>query len=136
MGLSPAWADNLANLIVQTTGAPAGLPDLTLTVYTVLPDPDGLGGVEPPAVDGFAGAQPAVGSTLWSESTGGNGENETLTDIDFGTPTAAWDPIVGCALLDDTGALFSEPVEFDDPLEAVVGEPFVLTAGTVVFRAA
>lgn len=134
MALSDLWADNLVNLFLATPGAPAGLPVMHLQVYTTLPAPDGTGGVVP--TGGYAGPVDVHGGTFWPNSTGGAGESVQAADVNFGTPTVAWAPIVGCAFTDAAGVLITVAEEFDTPYDVTIGVPFVLPASAVSFTVA
>jgi hypothetical protein len=136
MALSDLWADNLVNLFLATPGAPAGLPDMHLQLYLVLPAPDGTGGVVPAGADGYAGPVDVSGGGFWPDSTGGAGESLLAADVSFGTPSADWGPIVGCAFTDAAGVLVTLGEEFDTPYDVTVGVPFVLPASAVSFAAA
>lgn len=136
MALSDLWADNLVNLFLRTAGAPASLPVPYLQVYTTLPLPDGTAGVTPASADGYTGPVDVHGTAFWPDSTGGAGESLLAADVSFGTPTAAWAPIVGCAFVQSDGTLVTVAEEFDTPYDVTVGVPFVLPASAVSFTVA
>jgi hypothetical protein len=134
MPLSDAWSDNLTRLLLGLSTAPAP-PSPLLAIYTVLPAPDGTGGTQiDTAGYGFGDPVDVSGDSFWSEPADGEGLAELLVDVNMGTPTSDPGPVVGVALIDMLGALITEAVEFDDPIDVVVGTPFVVPASAVTFQ--
>lgn len=137
MALSDVWADNLVNLFLALPGAPAGLPTMHLQLYAVMPSPDGsFPGLVPSAGVGYLGPVDVHGAGFWPSSSLGAGETLLAADVSFGTPTADWGPIVGCAFTEADGTLITLGEEFDTPYDVVVGVPFVLPAASVSFSVA
>jgi hypothetical protein len=134
MGLSDAWSDSLTRLLLGRSTAPA-VPTVHMILYTVLPAPDGTGGS---AVDvatyGFGDAVDVSGDTYWDDPSGGDGLSTLQADVPFGTPTSDPGPILGCSLHETGGTMITEAQAFDDPLDAIVGTPFVVPAGYVTFQ--
>jgi hypothetical protein len=135
MPFSDAWQANLTRLILGLSTAPAA-PTPYLALFTVLPAADGTGGAQvDTATYGFGDPVDVSGDTYWDDPVDGEGLSELQADVAFGTPTSDPGPIVGCALRDGAaGDLITEAAEFDDPIDVVVGTPFVVPAGYVTFQ--
>jgi hypothetical protein len=136
MALSDLWADNLVNLFLATPGAPAGLPDDAPAAVPGAARAGRHGRCGPGGRGRLCRAGDVLRRRVLADSTGGAGESLLAADVSFGTPSADWGPIVGCAFTDAAGVLVTLGEEFDTPYDVTVGVPFVLPASAVSFAAA
>ena len=132
MGLTPDWADNLANILTAASGAPSW-PSIHLQVYTTLPTASGgyTDGVTPLTGDGYPGPVDIHGSPYFTGISDGSGTPSNEADISFGTPTGDGLPVVGAAITKSDGTVITKPEEFGAPMDWTSGVEFIVPTGTV-----
>jgi len=89
---------NQMNFLLHNTAWTA-VPIIYVALFNTVPSLDGSGGQEVPTT-GSGYGRVGVLAGGWNGPTGGNLEYSNSGDIQYGTPTANWNTIVGAGLYD------------------------------------
>lgn len=93
---------NQMNFLLHNTAWTA-VPTIYVALFNTVPALDGTGGAEV-STTGTGYGRIGVAAGGWNGPTGANLEYSNAADIQYGTPTANWNTIVGAGLYDsDTG---------------------------------